>query len=623
MCISQSFESILKNGVLSIPKDFRTDANKIIVTDKSVLDVSSVKALTLTVEQSAIILNRVGASGAYLEIPYTSSSSISNISVIIYDANGNSIKKYKTRDIRDFSANPFNPGTTDHRFKYLPIEHNSYPYSYSYSYTINYNGYFTFQPWGILTEFNTSILNSSYTINTSNDFDINYKNFNIDINPKITNNGSSKKYEWEINSIHAIDDIELFTPPMAYWKYIDFAPTKFKYHGFYGESNSWIEYGNWVYNLNQFNKPISPEVISKVNELTAHAKSDYEKVSILYKYLQDNTRYVNIALGIGGMRPAHINEVYQNGYGDCKGLSNTMKELLEIANIHSYYTIVLAGRKTPEIQEDFISQQFNHVILCVPLNNDSIWLECTSQTIPFGFLGDFTDNRKALLISQNNSHLVHTPKYNDSLNLLEKEVLVSILPDGTEKYQIQKSGKGLQYSWYKDVIESEGEKRMKFIKSQFKNEEIDISDFNIETKNMKIPEYHENITFKRSNNYSKLPSRIFFSPNQYDHFPKIKKQFQTRNYPIHVRRGYLEKKETIVHIPKGYKVESFPSTQFIFTPYGTYSIKFDSTDSEIKYTRELLIKSGTWSKESYKEFEKFYLLVYKLDQKQIVLVKDS
>ena len=46
-----------------------------------------------------------------------------------------------------------------------------------------------------------------------------------------------------------------------------------------------------------------------------------EKIRVLYRYLQQNHRYISVQVGIGGMQPISASAVYTNGYGDCKGLS--------------------------------------------------------------------------------------------------------------------------------------------------------------------------------------------------------------------------------------------------------------------------------------------------------------
>lgn len=148
---------------------------------------------------------------------------------------------------------------------------------------------------------------------------------------------------------------------------------------------------------------------AQVERLTRDAIDKKEVIKRLYKYLQRRTRYINITLGIGGLKPYPAEYVAQNKYGDCKALSNYMKALLEQVNINSYYTLINSGENIGAIIKDFPSQQFNHAILFVPLEDDSVWLECTANSIPFAYLGTSVQNREALVIDGDKSRFVTTP----------------------------------------------------------------------------------------------------------------------------------------------------------------------------------------------------------------------
>ena len=52
-----------------------------------------------------------------------------------------------------------------------------------------------------------------------------------------------------------------------------------------------------------------------------------EKAKIVYKYMQEKTRYISVQVGIGGFKPMLAKDVDRLGYGDCKALSNYTKAL--------------------------------------------------------------------------------------------------------------------------------------------------------------------------------------------------------------------------------------------------------------------------------------------------------
>jgi len=75
-----------------------------------------------------------------------------------------------------------------------------------------------------------------------------------------------------------------------------------------------------------------PDNIKKeVHELTDNLKDVRQKVYVLYDFLQKNTHYINVSLGIGGWQPFPADYVAIKRYGDCKALSNYMVALLKEA----------------------------------------------------------------------------------------------------------------------------------------------------------------------------------------------------------------------------------------------------------------------------------------------------
>ena len=144
-----------------------------------------------------------------------------------------------------------------------------------------------------------------------------------------------------------------------------------------------------------------------------------EQIKILYHYLQDETRYVNISIKTGGLKPFPAAFVTEKKYGDCKALTNYMKAMLSHIGITSYYSKIFAADAVKNIDKSFPSQQFNHVILCVPFEKDTIWLDCTSKG-PFNYLGTFTQNRDAYIIKKNSSFFAKTPvlKFKDVLDVI-------------------------------------------------------------------------------------------------------------------------------------------------------------------------------------------------------------
>jgi transglutaminase-like putative cysteine protease len=373
----------------------------------------------------------------------------------LYDANGQQLKKVKNKDIKDYSAVQNNM-LDDNRIKVYDFNYRVYPYTVEYEVEIKFNNTYIFPAWVPLSSEELSVEGSSYTLIVPLNYIVRHKAFNYKGEPESTTEKNKKVMKWKVSGLSAIK-IPYASPQ---WNELTtmvfFAPSDFEMEGYKGNASTWQEFGKFSLALNTGRDKLPETISQKVRELTNGVAEPKEKIKVLYNFLQQNTRYISIQLGIGGLQPFEASFVAQKGYGDCKALSNYMYSLLNAAGIKSYYTLVNGGRDISDkyMVEDFPSDQFNHVILCVPLSRDTMWLECTSQTEAAGYMGGFTGNRKALLITENGGVLVATPRYGLKENTQLRTIKAKLEADGTLKMDIAASYKGVQQDFLSQRIDN-------------------------------------------------------------------------------------------------------------------------------------------------------------------------
>lgn len=388
-------------------------------------------SISTIVEKTILIADQRGLDHGVILIPFDEITRIMRFDAqLVEPKNGRVMKKISPKELREF--NNVGRGTffDDSRFKAFAFDADKFPVQIQVVYEIRQSGNFIINRWIPLPQnTNQELKSSSLEIQYPADMGLRYHSMETDIRPDSTLADGKVSLLWEAQSVPAFVEFPTDDIPMVL-----FAPNKFSLNGYSEDMNTWEGFAKWQGKLNEGKDELPESVKAQIQEMIKEKNSDFEKIDTLYKYMQQNYRYVSVQLGIGGWMPQPAKEVYDNKFGECKGLSNLMKAMLREAGIEAQYTKVRAGREEDDILLDFPSQQFNHIILRVPLGEEVLWLECTSKYLPTGYLGDFTSNRHVLVITDDGGFLDKTPAYNDiRYNSYQMEHQVHIDPEGNTK----------------------------------------------------------------------------------------------------------------------------------------------------------------------------------------------
>jgi len=608
-------------AVALIPDSLKKDVNAVLREEVKKMQITKPGKGKLLKKRVVTVLNEKEVDELTFYDYFDKFQKIEDVDISLYDQNGKFIKRNRKRDLKQESVGDGFSLVTDTKVMYTRMGVDHYPVTIEIMYETVFEGILEYDDFTPISS-KMSIQSKQYTITTEKTNKVRYKNYRCSIQPQIKEEGDQITYSWEAKNVKA------FTKERGSadddFPHVMVSPTLFNMDDYLGDMSSWETFGKWQINLISQTNKLPEDKATFYRDLVKNAKSDKEKIQILYDHLQKNYRYVSIQLGIGGWKPFPADFVEKKKYGDCKALSNMMQAMLNAINIKSNYAIINAGNYEMPADENFPTSFANHVILCVPQGKDTVWLECTSRTQPFGKLGPFTENRKAFLITETGGKLVSTPKSSPEDNVISTYSQVKLEEDGSgsANFTITHTGE------FTDIIshylvdgKEEEKKEFLFNTADFKHGD----DLKIITNSS-----NRNEIVKVEMNYEKIPdfsagSKHFLSPRMYKLWDQALPKVEKRTTDYYMNFPQVQSDTTVYKLPDGYVVETLPKCAKIEYPLGIYESNyvFDANKKELMTTCKITIKQHTIPASLYQSAAQFFSDVIKEQQQKVVVRKED
>ena len=504
----------------------------------------------------------------------------------------------------------------------------SYPFIVEYEYEVVYRkGFIRFPPFLPVSDPSVSVRSATYTLDLPSGMQISHYS---DSEPVISSGPKRDTYKWEVSGFQGYEQEHMMPSVLELVPYVFAEPVAFEYAGTSGSQKNWKESGAWLHGLMEGSDQVPQELTDKVNALINGIDDKKEIIRTLYTFLRNNTRYVSIQLGIGGMKPFPVGDVYAKGYGDCKALSVYMHALLSIAGIDSHYMILDTGKQTymPGL---YSVGQMDHAMLCVPMESDTLWVECTNPRYPLGYRHSSLAGHQVLLVSEDGGELVRVRNYPDSLRIRSERVEVELRADGAAKCRGQRR-------LLLDNVEPYIGFRAMDSKAQF-NAVMSGNSFNPVHFNVTsvednfdgwavmapgeeyVPEFRLGYEYEVRDYGKASGERIFMDMNPFA--KRMHSDRTSRGNDMEVNAGMTVADTVSVKLPQGYVPESLPASGIVESQFGRLvtEVSYDEDASVVDLIQSLTLYAGRFPKESYADYRTFARSVSRSYDGKIVLVK--
>jgi hypothetical protein len=249
-------------------------------------------------------------------------------------------------------------------------------------------------------------------------------------------------------------------------------------------------------------------------------------------------------------------------------------------------------------------------------------MECTSQIHPFGFQGDFTDDRNVLIIKPDGGEIVSTKTFSEVENIKIIKGSYAISPEGNLSGKINIVSKGLQYDNEFGKERLSREEQIKRYKDEFDNiNNLSIKKISFSNDKNNV-QFTEDLELQAESYAQNTGGKLMFAVNAFDQNSYVPKKYKTREFPFEIERGYSNEDEIEISLPEGFSVEAKPNDNEITNEFGSYKIEFITAENnKIICKRKLTIKKGFFESSKYENYRKFRETIARTDNSKILITK--
>jgi Domain of Unknown Function with PDB structure (DUF3857)/Transglutaminase-like superfamily len=614
-----------KYPVSGIPADLLQNVDAVVRENKVTFTILSQNRAKYYSYFAITILKEQGNEFAEDDEFYDKLTKLTDFNGSVYDATGKLIKRLKNSEIRDQSVYDGSSLFTDDRLKRADLSQNVYPYTVVFEVEKEYKFLYFIPGFFVVPDERVSVQQASYQLIFPHELAPRYKTINVSTQPTVGLSDGKESLLWSFENVQPIKYERMGKGWAGVRPTIKAAPSHFEFEGYVGDMQTWEQYGKWVSSLNK-GRDILPEATkAKVRQLTARLATPEEKTKAVYEFLQSKSRYVGIQLGIGGYQPFEASVVDQTGYGDCKALSNYTIALLAAVGVKAHYVLISAGDNPVDLDEKFPNSQFNHATVCVPNGKDTLWLECTSQTVPFAYAGLNTGDRRALAITENGGTIVRTPRYAEAVNLQTRTADVFVDAKGNAKTKVRTIYKGLQYENdnLNFILNHPYDDQKKWVQNNTQIPSFDINSFTMVNQKDKIPSAIVSLDLTLNRLATVSGKRLFITPNLMNRSAFAPEKTDQRKTNVVIKTGGIDFDTIQYHLPAEIYAEFLPQPISIKSRFGEYEATFTLDQGKVIYYRKFIIHKGEYPPESYNEFIEFFKSVNKADNMKLAFLNKT
>lgn len=506
---------------------------------------------------------------------------------------------------------------------------------FAYSYTREDRHVFSQDDWAFQSSI--PVINSRLTLNLPSGWRAEAVTFN---HPKVEPRISGSSYTWELSNLPAVPH-EPLSPSLSNLA----ARLAFSYYPPDGQQTGiktfadWAAVATWMSELEDPQVVIDDALARRAYELTALAKTEFDKIQAIARYVQ-NIQYISIQTGLGrggGYRPHPSTEVFAKSYGDCKDKANLMRAMLKVVGITSFPVSIYSGDPDYVKAEWPSPQQFNHCIIAVKVGDQTqantivrhptlgrlMIFDPTDSETPLGDLPHYLQGSLALIDSKESKELTQMPVTPPDMNRLERNASLALNASGTLAGSIQEQAKGqaavrfrsefrrLSRPDYNAMIErwvTQGATAAKVGK-------IEPSD------NATDGHFSLNVEFSAEAYAQLMRDRLLvFKPAIVSRREALALTAPQRKHPV-VLRSNAYSETAKFQLPAGFDVDEVPDPVKLEADFGSYVTSYEVKNGELVFKRTFSTRAMTIPAARYGVVRDFFERIRQAEQAPVVLAR--
>lgn len=238
------------------------------------------------------------------------------------------------------------------------------------------------------------------------------------------------------------------------------------------------------------------------------------------------------------------------------------------------------------------------MIVTVPLEKDTVWLECTSKYTPFGYLGTFTQNREALLVNGLKSGFIKTPALQPSQVLEKRNIDLNIADDGTTKAALHYAFRGDNFDRFSYVLTNYNKaEQERVIRRMIPVSSFDLESWELSKDHRDSEMIHLKISFSTSDFLKAYGNDYILAPVSFD-IPEFEAP-KKRQLPVRLMYPISQEVSVKVSLPDKWETKSVPARAEAEGPIGKYLIESESNQKAVSLRKTFALYSGDYTNEEY------------------------